>query len=244
MFLGLVVALQTIALFEYQRMALPQRDRFAEWTAAIFAAALLVALGLGGWSQAWVVTVSGLLVLFAVWLFRHEDLSSAANLCGLSLLGVLYLSLPLATLVALFSGPQGRLWVFFVLLTVMLTDTLALLVGQRFGRRPLYAAVSPNKSVEGALGGLAGGLIAGLIASLSFFSLPAWFVLPAALLLSCFGQLGDLFESMLKRSFRVKDSGTLIPGHGGLLDRLDSLLFAFPVAFGAQLLWQIMEFGP
>ncbi len=167
-------------------------------------------------------------LLFGLFLFQRRELQQIVHDCAVMLLGIVYLALPLALMVELFRQPAGRQWIFFVLLTVMLTDTCAYFVGSRWGKRPLYPSVSPNKSVEGAIGGLLGALVGGGVAAATFFSPLGLFALPAALFLSLCGQVGDLFESLLKRSFGVKDSGTMIPGHGGLLDRLDSLLFAFP----------------
>jgi phosphatidate cytidylyltransferase len=126
----------------------------------------------------------------------------------------------------------GVQWIFLLLIIVMSGDTAAYYAGRTLGKRKLYPKVSPNKTIEGSLGGLVGSLAGVFIARVTFFpqlSVADSIVLP--LLLGMLGQLGDLFESMLKRSFGVKDSGTIVPGHGGILDRLDSILFAAPAAF-------------
>jgi phosphatidate cytidylyltransferase len=120
---------------------------------------------------------------------------------------------------------------------VMSCDSAAYFVGCRYGKRRLYPEVSPKKSVEGSLGGLAGSLAGVMIARLTFFAeLSVGDALLAALLIGVLGQVGDLFESLIKRSCGVKDSGTIFPGHGGILDRLDSILFASPVAYYYALL--------
>ncbi|TYO99531.1 phosphatidate cytidylyltransferase [Geothermobacter ehrlichii] len=189
---------------------------------------LLAGLQLYVWSLLALTLLSFL--LFSLFLFQRRDLRQIAHDCAVTLMGVVYLAFPLALMVELFRQPNGRQWIFFVLLTVMLSDTCAYFVGSRWGRKPLYPSVSPNKSVEGAVGGLLGALVGGGVAVATFFPSLGLLALPVALFLSVCGQVGDLFESLLKRSFGVKDSGTMIPGHGGLLDRLDSLLFAFPGA--------------
>jgi phosphatidate cytidylyltransferase len=123
-------------------------------------------------------------------------------------------------------------WIFLVLVIVMSGDTAAYYVGCNLGRRKLYPLVSPNKSVEGAIGGLFGSLAGTFVARFTFFpELSVVDCFATALLLGSLGQVGDLFESLLKRSFGVKDSGTIVPGHGGILDRLDSILFAVPAAY-------------
>jgi phosphatidate cytidylyltransferase len=175
-----------------------------------------------------------LVVLFfgLLFLLRFKDLSAVVQHLSLTLFGFLYLPLLLGHLALLRALPEGRQWVFLTLLIVMASDTAAYFIGVSFGRRKLYPAISPNKSIEGSLGGLAGSLGGAFLGRAWFF--PAIGIQDCIFLglgLGALAQLGDLFESMLKRSFQVKDSGNLIPGHGGILDRLDSLIFAFPAAY-------------
>jgi phosphatidate cytidylyltransferase len=151
---------------------------------------------------------------------------------AISLLGLLYIPLLLSHAALLRILPAGRDWIFLVLLVVMASDTLAYFVGRKWGRHRLYEAVSPKKTIEGSLAGLFGAVLGAAVSKLWFFTeLSSVDVLLIGIGVGAFSQLGDLFESLLKRSFGVKDSGGLVPGHGGLLDRLDSLLFAFPVTY-------------
>jgi phosphatidate cytidylyltransferase len=148
-----------------------------------------------------------------------------------SLFPALYLGLPIGALVAIrgLSGPSG---LFLLMLTVIVSDTGQYYTGRLFGRRPLAPVVSPKKTVEGAAGGFVFG-------TALFVSVGAWWLPSMSLPLRvglgasivALGIAGDLFESMLKRSAGVKDSSSLIPGHGGVLDRIDALLFAAPVYY-------------
>jgi len=164
----------------------------------------------------------------------------ALPIAGAAMLPILYLGLPIGTLIAIREtrGPQG---LFLLMLTVMVSDTAQYYTGRLFGRRPLAPAISPKKTVEGAIGGFIFG--PALLAGVGHWWLPD---VPLAMRIAlgaavvAVGIAGDLFESMLKRSAGVKDSSTLIPGHGGVLDRVDSLLFVLPVSyilFGWLLTW-------
>lgn len=124
----------------------------------------------------------------------------------------------------------GPNWLTVAMATAFLSDTVAYFVGRAFGRHPLYPAVSPKKTIEGSIGGLLGGVLA-LVGMGRMWLLPElqWAdAVVLGLVGSVFGQSGDLVESMLKRSCGVKDSGTVLPGHGGILDRVDALLFVAP----------------
>jgi phosphatidate cytidylyltransferase len=124
---------------------------------------------------------------------------------------------------------NGRLWVLFLVSTVWAGDISALLSGSFFGRHKLYPKISPKKTFEGLGGAIVGSILVALAFALLF--IPHLKKGPCILLaigIGIFGQLGDFTESMLKRSAQVKDSGSLIPGHGGMLDRLDSFLFSAP----------------
>ena len=129
-------------------------------------------------------------------------------------------------------GQRGAILLVFFLLIQWVGDTMAYATGRLFGKRKLIPFVSPGKTVAGALGGLAGSAAVGLVMTLTAFPghSPAVFA-AAALLLGAAGQVGDLLESLFKRCCGVKDSSGLIPGHGGMLDRIDSLLFTAPLFF-------------
>jgi len=148
-----------------------------------------------------------------------------------SLFPAIWLGLPLGALVAL-RWLAGREVVLLLLVTVIASDTAQLYSGSLFGRRHLAPAISPRKTIEGAVGGFAGGIAALAIAGAWW--LPSVGTLTLAALgavVVAFGILGDLFESLLKRSAEVKDTSGLIPGHGGVLDRIDALLFAVPAYY-------------
>jgi len=147
------------------------------------------------------------------------------------LLGVIYISVPITLLFSIATAPDAQYYplrVFGLLLLIWTNDTMAYFIGSQIGRRKLFERISPKKTWEGTIGG---GLCTVLVAwGLSFlikdFTQTQWLVLGAVA--AVFGTLGDLVESMLKRSVGVKDSGNLLPGHGGLLDRFDAFIFALP----------------
>jgi phosphatidate cytidylyltransferase len=176
----------------------------------------------------------GALLLLAFALARGRDLESVSAAAA-TLLGAVYLGALGGTIAALRVLPpagDGAWRIVLLLAILVVSDSFAFFVGHAIGRRRLAPGVSPGKSVEGALGGLVGGVLAAL--AVRHLGLPALSVLHAAALgavVAAMGIVGDLDESLLKRWAGVKDSGTLFPGHGGMLDRLDSLLFGAPVLY-------------
>ncbi|MBI2935316.1 MAG: phosphatidate cytidylyltransferase [Chloroflexi bacterium] len=143
-----------------------------------------------------------------------------------TVLGPLYVGWTLAYALLLHQLPHGREWLLLVVFSTFATDTAAFLVGRWIGRRPMAPSVSPGKTWEGAVGGLIGALLASLGLS-SLLSLPMawWLALVTGGILGVVAQVGDLSESWLKRTAGVKEAGQLLPGHGGILDRLDSVVF-------------------
>ncbi|HBT82916.1 MAG TPA: phosphatidate cytidylyltransferase [Desulfuromonas sp.] len=231
-FAGLVVVVATLALGEFYSMFLPTERRGERLLAMAAGAGLTVLLC---WQRPHLFEAgltAAVLVFALLFLFRYRDLATVTTHLAAVCLGFLYLPLLLGHLALLRFLPFGRQWIFLVLVIVMVGDSVAYFVGSAFGRRRLYPAISPKKSIEGALGGLLGSTLGALLCQVIFF--PQLTVVDCLLLgagLGLLGQVGDLFESMLKRATGVKDSGTMIPGHGGLLDRLDSLLFTFAPAY-------------
>ncbi|NRB53053.1 MAG: phosphatidate cytidylyltransferase [Saprospiraceae bacterium] len=154
------------------------------------------------------------------------------------ILGVFYIGIPFALLdFVAFSGEYFyATTVLGLLLLTWTNDTMAYLIGSQIGKTPLFPRISPKKTWEGTLGGAAVSFIVAYLLSLYIpeLSFINWMVL--ALIISVFGSLGDLVESMLKRSHQIKDSGSLLPGHGGFLDRFDGFIFMLPFA-AAYLLW-------
>ncbi len=231
-FFGLTCGLAAWALYEYYAMALAGR-RVVEKALALVAGVGLMAPLVFGYHSVFVGGLTLLVFSFAcLFLLRHGAMESVAGELALLLFGFLYITIPLAHLALLRDLHHGTRWVLLVLFLVMLNDSCAYFTGTFWGKKKLYPSVSPKKSVEGAIGGLAGSILAAGLAHVTFMPwtglLPLLFL---GLVVGVVAELGDLFESLLKRSFGVKDSGTLIPGHGGILDRLDSLLFAFPLTY-------------
>jgi len=231
-----------IAMWELFAMTLQyRRDRIA----SIVFGALTVA----AWywfhpaslpDQAWAVPLADsrhLVVVLAVlgpalyYLFCYRDIATVAPRMAFTTFGIVYVGLLLTTVAEIDRdfAPYGGDMVMFVLASVWAGDTGAYFAGKSLGKHKLYPAVSPKKTWEGALGGLIGSLIAGCTMKALRLDILSWLdvfclTIPGA----GFAQMGDLVESLVKRSTGVKDSGTILPGHGGILDRIDAVLFFAP----------------
>ncbi len=181
-----------------------------------------------------IVLLIFLLLILELFLESHQPFSNIAHY----LLGVVYLGVPFALLIFI-SYSQGSytpLRVLGLLLLPWINDTMAYLVGSQIGKTPFFPRISPKKTWEGTLGGMILTIVlAGLLSKwIPAYSFPEWIGLAAVV--AVFGTLGDLVESMLKRSMGVKDSGSIMPGHGGFLDRFDSFIFVLPFAWLVLLL--------
>jgi phosphatidate cytidylyltransferase len=229
LFAGFIVAVAAVALYEYFEMAIPdhaeERGLGVGWGILVAAAVVSGQPQLLGAGLALAVVLGLILPLV-----RTTDPLGATQRLGLSLLGVLYFGFLTAHIVLLRSGDNGWRWVLFTVFTAMGSDSGGYFAGRAFGRHKLAPAVSPSKTVEGGMGAIAGAVLIAVFAKV--FIIPQLGVREAMALgavVSVLAQLGDLCESALKRAFGAKDSGWIIPGHGGILDRLDSLLF--PIVF-------------
>jgi phosphatidate cytidylyltransferase len=164
-----------------------------------------------------------------------KDPSSALKDLSPAVIGVLYI--PLLLLPLWYLRLDGYEWIFLLCLCVWSSDTFAYYIGSKHGKRKLYKEVSPNKTVAGAFGSVAGGIIASVLFGsylIKDAGIPTLLLIGAVL--GAVTILGDLVESMFKRDAGIKDSGALIPGHGGVLDRIDSILFAAPALYLLRLI--------
>ncbi len=181
--------------------------------------------------------ISSFLVVSVYFLFsakRHEGRAYSVHFNELlaSVFGLIYLVFVPLFIRKIYEYPRGIHWMLLFLFIVFAGDTGAYFAGRQFGKHPLYPAVSPKKTVEGAVGGLLSGLLVCYIYKISTLSELGWGGATAlALIVGVVAQMGDLTESLLKRSFDKKDSGSLLPGHGGFLDRFDGVVFSAPVMY-------------
>jgi phosphatidate cytidylyltransferase len=178
------------------------------------------------------VLIGAMLAIMLRHMIRFGDMKTSVMRSGVMFLGVGYAGLLPTFFWHLRARPEGFGWVVMLLAVVWLSDTGAYFSGKALGRHKMYPAVSPGKSWEGAVGGLLSGIAGAFLAKWLFLSCvtPLECVLiavPAGIL----GQAGDLCESLIKRAYGVKDSGSSIPGHGGVLDRFDAIFFAAPYIY-------------
>jgi len=223
---ALAAGVAAMAAHEYLSMTVPQPGPRRSLMAIIVAAVCWATAGTG------VPSLFGIMALTFGWLgysvlFANQRIHDAAS----ELVATVYIGVPLGMLVAgqILAGWQATL---LLMGTVVVSDSAQYYTGRAFGRRPLAPAISPKKTIEGAIGGVIFGIVFMIVAGHYVFPLlavPVRAILGAVVVV--LGILGDLFESRLKRSAGVKDSSSLIPGHGGVLDRIDALLFAIPAFY-------------
>ena len=208
-------------------------DSFCKATGMIFGVALtflLVYVGPKDWLfPALIFSVFFISMLYMIYYTTTEGVPAKI---GITILGMLYLPLPLSTFSWLRGADHGRFLVVLTISIAALGDTFAYLIGKSMGRRSLAPLISPNKTIEGFLASFVGGVLASLICWRAFdVELPVHFVVITGILGAFTGAMGDLIESLIKRSVHVKDSGNLLPGHGGMLDRVDALIFTAPLVY-------------
>lgn len=176
---------------------------------------------------------AALLIIPGYYVVAKKSLEDSLPSSAVAVLATTYVGMLGGSLIRLRNDfPDGSNLVYFLLLVVWLGDSGAYYVGKRFGRHKLSPRISPKKTIEGLLGGVAASVLAALVIHFTFFErMPLHHAVVAGIILSVAGVIGDLTESMWKRSAAVKDSGKLLPGHGGFLDRFDSILFTAPILY-------------
>jgi phosphatidate cytidylyltransferase len=220
-----------LSLHEYFKLLMLKQEPIGVWLSHALAFALAGAAYLQGPALMAPVLTLGMIVLSAaaLWQAGVDTPPFLALMC--SLFGVLFIGWGLSHLVILYRLEHGPTSTLLFCLVLWSGDIAALYVGRSLGRHPMVPIISPGKTWEGALGSLTGCLaVATLGAWLLSLPMTIYQSLLFGFLISCAAQIGDLAESLLKRYIGVKDSGNLIPGHGGILDRLDSFCLAAPVA--------------
>ena len=228
---GLLLLAHLLCTWEMLSVVSSAGVRPAKWVCLLFAAALVPATAFFGITGAFVtILLSVLAAMTCVTLGTEPDQNALFG----GLLPAVYPAVPMTAL-CLLIGREQEDWLVYLYLTLLipiLCDTFALFVGKAFGKHKLIPRVSPNKTVEGAYGGLFGGVLGafivwGVAKLIGKVALPpVWVFLLIGLIGAGFSQIGDLAASYIKRTFSVKDFGKIFPGHGGMLDRLDSILFS------------------
>ena len=225
-FLILVFAAAVIAGHELMAMTIPN-DRVLQAVGVASTVGVLSLVRFVDDARLW---ATGMIALVAVGLLagllRPDPIERAGSRIGWLIAGPLYVGGLVGTIANLHALPHGGSWVVLSMTLAWLGDTGGYFAGRAFGRHKLYEKVSPKKTVEGSFGGLAGSVVGALLASLWYLTeLPLWHGIVLAVIAGALGQAGDLCESLIKRSCGVKDSGGIVPGHGGILDRIDALMF-------------------
>lgn len=235
----LTLAAAIVASLELFTMVAPG-DKASQWLGTLMTIAVSASIWFFGKDPRVFLTIAIAVPLLGLLmpLLRLGEIASAGLRSATFAFGPLYCAIPL-TLLALLRRDHHPGFVVLALMLSWFGDTGGYFAGRFLGKRKLYEAVSPKKTIAGAFGGLAGSVAGAVWASLHFLKdrLPLAHAIPLAIVAGALGQSGDLAESLLKRSVGVKDSGAILPGHGGILDRIDALMFTGSTVF-LYLLWR------
>ena len=231
--LSLMVLIATLlGLREFYGLSLPHSKRIERLVGIGSGLILTALLSWGNMKTTPLFLVFLLLILTVLFMASSQDLAMTTLRIGISLFGILYIGFLLSHVSMIRNLAHGKQWALFLILTVWAGDISAYSVGSLLGRHKLYPKISPKKTYEGLVGAIIGSIVMALaFASLFLPQIEKGVSILLAIGIGIFGQLGDFTESMLKRSAQVKDSGNLIPGHGGMLDRVDSFLFSAPFLY-------------
>jgi len=230
-----------LACFEFYRIVKSQGIRPLSWFGIVFSALMIVNAYIQQYNLSFLpypadFTLPLLLTLMTIipliWILFRPNNDNAFIDWGWTVAGILYTGWLLSFYVQIRSTENGMAWIFLVLSCTALCDAGAYAVGSNLGKHAMASSVSPGKTWEGSAAGLATSVIIAVILAI-VFKLPLyyWQMVAAGLIIGIFAQLGDLVESLLKRNMHAKDAGNLLPGHGGMLDRVDSHLLIAPVAY-------------
>jgi phosphatidate cytidylyltransferase len=239
-FVLLLVSVSIASLSEFYRITSPDLPIVVRWFCYVLTCVLFILIFFRQFMAVPVIIILFAFIVMAYYMFSHSTPSRiwTADI-GKALLGAIYIVLPISLLLLINLNPNGKPWIFFLLAIIFANDTGALYSGKLFGKHKLYQEISPNKTWEGAAGGFVLSLLIGLIfLRLWPFQQLDIGIICLILLLSVSAQIGDLSESMIKRNHGIDDSGFLLPGHGGFLDRIDGLLFAIPILY-VYTLWRL-----
>ena len=229
-FTALVLAIVVIGGYEYGKMVEVNDCHFLPWLYYPSGVILVVLAQLFPENPG--ILLAALFLSFAAYMVFFILGKYPLKEIAVNFVAVVYLPVTMCTAVLLRSSIEDGMWFLYLLLIIQwFTDSGAYLLGSAFGRHKLMPKVSPKKSVEGAVGGIIVAVIGAVLLNAFTGLLPVGLMIAAAIIVSIGGQIGDLCESAVKRWAGVKDSGKLIPGHGGILDRFDSMLFASPLLY-------------
>lgn len=231
-FNALILLIITAGLYEFFKLTLPPVSVYREvaWIFGVVLAAEF--LFLGDKSPLAATLVIGLFAVTLVYMRCATTSEGVTAMIGVTLLGVVYLCATLPFFGFLRELPHGKALVFMAISAAAMSDTFALFAGKVFGRHKFAPLTSPNKTMEGFLAGLLGSVLSVFaVKVIAWHDLPSVHAVSIGLLIGFVGPMGDLIESLFKRDYHVKDSGSIIPGHGGFLDRLDAMIFAGPALY-------------
>ncbi len=235
-FLIFILLVGVFSFFEFAEMV-KNKNVNINRALGIISVALLILNAYYKLIDSQLLLLSEIIIIFLIELFR--DKGSAIHNIGSTLIGIFYIGLFSSTIILIresYSGTfhynNGGLIIISIFITLWITDSAAYFLGSAFGKHKLFPRVSPNKSWEGAIAGFIFAIITMIVLQaflITFLTLTNAIVL--GIIVGLFGQIGDLIESLIKRDTGVKDSSNIIPGHGGIFDRFDSLIFSSPFIF-------------